>query len=181
MAHKRTEYHYDKPFERNLALKPDGSSSSLFDCVDLDQVKKLVLAGHTDAFVAHFLNVSLRTFRAWEKVYPQYGELIQSWRDLVDDTVVTSLLKLCNGASVKETKVFCDSDGKITTKEINKNYVPDHKSISLWLRNRKRDDWKDIKDQSVKTDLNVSGKLDVGQDLLNERIQSASGEEDFLQ
>ena len=136
----------------------------------LKQIKVLIEAGHTDAFVAKFLKVNVGTFRAFIKRYPDLESKVKEWKDAADDNVEKALYDKAIGYSMPETKVFC-YEGSIVEHETTKHFPPDYSSGSLWLRNRRREDWKDIKDMSTKADLTVKGQLHVGQPELNDRLE----------
>lgn len=139
------------------------------DPMKISELRKLYETGHTDAFIADFLNVNIKSFKTWIKGYPLFKDRIDSWKALADDRVVKSMYEKAIGYTHKETKLF-QHEGNILSKKIEKHYPPDYSAGSLWLRNRQRDEWKDIKDMSTKTELNVDGQLKVGAPQLAERI-----------
>lgn len=140
----------------------------------IEEIRILIEAGHTDNFVAKFLNVSPYSFKAWVKRFPDFEAAVKKWKDVADENVVKALYDKAIGYALPETKVFC-YEGKIIEHEIVKHIVPDFSSQSLWLRNRKREDWKDIKDMSTKTDVTVKGQLKVGISELSARIEQITG------
>lgn len=120
--------------------------------INLDKVKTLVEKGFTDAEVADFFDVSLRTYLYWKEKKPEFKSLLLEWKEEADKQVERSLWERANGYSHREDKIFCSS-GEIISEETVKHYPPDTTACIFWLKNRHPKKWKDRKD------LDLSGEL----------------------
>jgi hypothetical protein len=81
------------------------------------------LLGATDAEIAAFLGIGLRTLHEWKKAYPKFSDALTTGKDKADAKVVGALYR---GALAGNT-----------TAQI------------FWLKNRRKDDWRDKVDHSL--------------------------------
>jgi len=119
------------------------------------QVYKLCLLGATDKDIADFFNVCEATVNNWKDEHPKFLESIREGKQLADMEVAHSLYESAKDRTrtvmkpVKLKEVFYDDRGKRVEKETvelhpEELFVPaDHRSQSLWLRNRQPDKWRD--------------------------------------
>ncbi len=107
-----------------------------------EQAKKLAALGATDLDVADFFGVCEKTIYNWMKEHEEFLQAIKEGKALVDDMVEKALLQRALGYSHAEEKVFC-SEGSIVTHQGVKQYPPDTQAASLWLRNRRPQEWRD--------------------------------------
>jgi len=130
---------------------------------------KLCLLNITDAQLAGYLEVSESTLNLWKIAHPEFSESINKGKHVVDSEVAVALVHRAKGYSHPETKVFCNADGDITTKEVIKHYPPDTGAAFIWLKNRAG--WKDKKEvegkvevKHIATDAEVKALLQEGDD-----------------
>ena len=108
-----------------------------------EQARKLCLMGYTDAELADFFEVSVRSINNWKKDYPDFMHALKLGKELADAEVTASLYQKAIGYSCKETKI-ATTEGKITDeKEYTKNYPPCPISIKYWLNNRQSTKWRE--------------------------------------
>lgn len=117
-----------------------------------EQVYKLCLLGATDKDMADFFSVSERTINRWKRL-KKFCQSIKRGKIDADANVAESLYKRACGYEHLEDKIFCNSDGDVTTVRITKHYPPDTGACMAWLKNRDSENWKDRKD------INLSGEV----------------------
>jgi hypothetical protein len=73
-----------------------------------------------------------------------------------------SLYQRACGYTHKEEKVFCNQ-GEITTHVVDKHYPPETTACVFWLKNRKPDDWRDLRNVNIEimTDQERMDRIDV--------------------
>lgn len=81
------------------------------------------LLGATDADVARFLGIGLRTIQDWKVDHPEFAEAMNHGKDRADAKVVGALYKNAVGGNVT-AQIF-------------------------WLKNRRKEDWRDKIDHEV--------------------------------
>lgn len=105
-------------------------------CAKAREIAKL---GAIDAEIANILGVSEATLNNWKKEYPEFLESIKEGKDLADSKVTQSLFFRATGYSHSET--YFDRHGE--AHEVTKQYPPDTSACIFWLKNRKKEDWRD--------------------------------------
>lgn len=134
--------------EKTKPAKKVMGRPSKFDTIDMDQVKKLALVGFTDKQFAHFYDVSLPTWKNWKKNNKDFLASLKDWKKEADEKVEKTLLQRALGYEVKESKVSISGKTKTVT-QTTKQVLPDPTSIIFWLKNRRPDEWKDRRDNTI--------------------------------
>lgn len=119
-----------------------GGRPSKLDELNLEQVRKLAVKGWTDKEIADFYDVSEQTVNNWKQRNPQFLESLNIGKDEADRKVERALFERATGYSHPDTHIS-NFQGQITETPLIKHYPPDPTSMIFWLKNRKRDDWKD--------------------------------------
>lgn len=119
-----------------------------------EQARKLALIGWTDKQVGEFFGVSPETIYQWDRAFPEFAETRARGKAVADGEMAASLWQRGIGYSHDDVHVTA-FNGEVTLTPITKHYPPDYQSISLWLRNRQPDFWKD------KVEIGHSGRLGV--------------------
>ena len=113
-----------------------------------------LLAGFelTEAEIAQVIGVNMLTIRRW-KTNEEYCIALKRGKAIVDAKVTKTLVKRALGYDYKEitresTLVKVDANGKhhyqqLITKIVNKHSAPDVVAIIFWLKNRRRDLWRE--------------------------------------
>jgi len=115
-------------------------------------------AGLTDIQIAHNCGISYKTMKVWKKQYSAIGTALKEGKQVIDILVENALLKRALGYEYEETwreRVVTGFDPKtkkekweiVVTKVITKLVIPDVTAQIYWLKNRKRDMWKDSHDK----------------------------------
>ncbi len=104
--------------------------------------------GLTDAQIAHNCGINRDTLNDWKKRFPVISDALKEGREVVDLQVENALLKRALGYDYTETTIE-ESDSKGTIKRtVQKHVAPDVTAQIYWLKNRKRDTWKDNHDRA---------------------------------
>jgi len=94
------------------------------------------------------------TFNFLRATNKKFFDTIQKGRELADAKVARSLFLRATGYDAKEDKIFLYEGVPVVVPTV-KHYPPSETAISLWLRNRQKDKWKD------KTDTEVQGLVRI--------------------
>ena len=108
------------PFGRPTKLTPEV----------IELAKNYCFLGATDIEMAKFLGVCVATIYSWKNTSKDFLEATTRSKDIANARVASSLYAKACGYEI---------DGK--------HYPADTASISLWLRNRDSDNWKDVKER----------------------------------
>ena len=121
------------------------------------------LLGATDSQLAEFFEVSESTINEWKKEHPEFSESIKKGKEVADSEVANSLFQRAKGYSHPEDKIFNDS-GKPLIVATTKHYPPDATSAIFWLKNRRKEEWRD------KTETEHKGNVSITATPLDENI-----------
>lgn len=106
------------------------------------QAYKLCLLGATDIELADFFEVDEATVNRWKLEFPQFCVSIKKGKEIADAEVANKLYRRATGYSHPEVDIKMYEGGIITTK-LTKHYPPDTTAAIFWLKNRKKDKWRD--------------------------------------
>jgi hypothetical protein len=111
--------------------------------------------GATTSDLAEMFSVSTVTIETWAATHSEFGEAVKKGKAAWDDRVERSLAQRAIGytADVEEVKV--NKDGGLVRYTVRKHFPPDTTACIFWLKNRRREQWRDVQDH------NHSGKLAV--------------------
>lgn len=126
------------------------------------QAAKLYASGMTDEEVADFYDVNTSTVYEWANKKADFSNARKQAKEFADSKVEQSLYARANGCSVPEEKVFC-VQGEFYTHMTEKHFPPDTTSCIFWLKNRKPDAWRDLKnvDIQILTDDERMDRIDA--------------------
>ena len=122
-----------------------------------EQVEKLCRLGYTDKDLALFFNVSVNTIDNWKKRYPDFFAALHRGKLEADTNVAEALQKNAIGYEyyenhpVKLKRKFLDDSGKVRIEEyvevvrLKKRFRPDTTAQIFHLKNRRPDQWRDVK------------------------------------
>ena len=109
--------------------------------------------GATDAELADEFKVSVKTLYNWRAKFPEFLQALKIPKEIADSRVERSLFERATGYSRESVKIFCGKDGEVTQVPFIEHVPPDTTAMIFWLKNRKRDEWRD------KTDVEHSGEI----------------------
>jgi hypothetical protein len=105
------------------------------------QARKVAQLGATDPEIAECLGISLSTVTRWKVQRKNFAEAMRVGQEIADDRVVRSLYQRAVGYTHEITKLV---DGAFVT--VIEHLPPDPTSCIFWLKNRRRDEWRDRKE-----------------------------------
>lgn len=109
--------------------------------VDYKQLELLCSFGLTDVQLAQFYGVCERTINYW-KDNRLFMSAMKRGKDHADEQVEDALYRRALGYSHPEEKIFCH-EGEIIRALTNRQYPPDTTACIFWLKNRKKETWRD--------------------------------------
>jgi hypothetical protein len=112
------------------------------------QAKKLCEIGAIDTKIADFFGVDVRTLYRWRLGHPEFCQALKAGKKLADDRVEHALYRRATGFSHDAVKIFCDKDNGVTKVEYMEQFPPDTTACIFWLKNRRREEWRDKIDHS---------------------------------
>lgn len=117
--------------------------------------------GLTDVQIAQKMGIGVSTLSKWKVRFVEIGEALKDGKEAVDMLVENALLKRALGFEYDEITTERvrirggyedDNDPPefemVETKRVRKMVIPDTTAQIYWLKNRKRDVWKDNHDRS---------------------------------
>jgi len=131
----------------------------------VEQAQKLAKLGATDIEIADFFHVDVRTLYRWKVDQATFCQALKSGKEEADDRVERALFSRATGYEHDEVDVRVVS-GEIVQTPIRKYYPPDTTAGIFWLKNRKPEQWREMKAIEL-TGANggavqTESKLDVG-------------------
>lgn len=135
------------------------------------QAKALSRLGATDHEVAQFIGVSDSTFRLWMAEHPKFSAAIKLGKAPADKRAERSLYHRANGYSYESEEIFLVDEVTETpaptpedpkavsitrTKTVLrvptiKHVPPSDTALIFWLKNRRKDRWRDFKATEIST------------------------------
>jgi hypothetical protein len=135
------------------------------------QAYKLCLLGCIDKSLAEFFDVSESTISEWKVTHKEFSEALQGSKIIADANVAEQLYKRCIGFYYDEvTFEKIDSLKFLLTERINtkpykkkvvrKYVIPDTGAITMWLKNRQKDLWRDKQNHEFEFEKLSNEQLD---------------------
>lgn len=114
----------------------------------LEEGEKLAALGLTDEEIAWVWGKSVRSLYRWQNRHPEFSQSLKQGKVKADMNVIQSLYKKANGYEYTERHYESIKVGDKETpvklkKEIIKQVPPDTTACIFWLKNRRKDDWRD--------------------------------------
>ena len=103
----------------------------------------LALLGATNADLARAFGVTEKTIKIWQKSHPAFGAALRRGKFIADAKVAKSLYQRALGYEHEAVKIFCNKDGEVTEVPYIERYPPDTTACIFWLKNRRKDLWRD--------------------------------------
>ena len=115
--------------------------------------------GATDAEIAERIGIGRDTLYLWKKKYPDISDTLKRGKEVVDIEVENALLKRALGYEYEEVtkEMTYAPDGKplglLVTKVVTKRERPDVTAQIFWLKNRRPELWRDIKNVDMQAKI----------------------------
>lgn len=109
--------------------------------------KKLAKLGATDAEVADFYGVDVRTIYRWKNTHDAFCQALKAGKDEADNRVERALFHRAVGYEQEAVKIFmpAGAEAPVYAPFVEK-IAPDTTAAIFWLKNRRPDDWRDKRD-----------------------------------
>lgn len=135
------------------------------------QAEKLCKLAATDIEIADFFEVDVRTIYRWKAEHDEFCQALKTGKDIADERVERSLFARANGYEHEEVDIRV-VNGEIVQTPIRKYYPPDTTAAIFWLKNRRKETWRD------KTESVVTNKYEgLSEQELDDKIKKlASGQ-----
>jgi hypothetical protein len=123
---------------------------SKYDPKFVDIVRGIAKLGATDDQVADCLSVSITTISLWKVQYPEFLEALKAGKDEADARVERTLYQRAVGYQRDAVKIFHPADAPGPVYAPFREEVPGDVTAQIfWLKNRRRDEWRDVKSQEL--------------------------------
>jgi hypothetical protein len=121
-----------------------------------EQAGKLVALGATQEEMADFFECSISTIRSWSVTVPEFSRALAAGRDAFTDRVVRSLAQRAIGYTFDTVKVFMTKSGDVVQVPFREHVPPDVTACIFWLKNRDKENWRDVQDHRHSGNIAVS-------------------------
>jgi hypothetical protein len=105
--------------------------------------RKFCMLGATNDDLATMFGVSISTIDNWIAEKPEFLGAVKEGREIADATVAEKLFHRATGYSHEAVKIFNDRESGVTEVPYIEHYPPDTAAAIFWLKNRRRQDWRD--------------------------------------
>jgi hypothetical protein len=136
-----------KEIKKEIKEKRPPGRPSKKDSLDLGMIERLYGLGLTDVQVGKVLDVGEGTILSWKKD-KKFADALKKGKAVPDKEVEVSLFKRATGYSYPDIDIRVVG-GRIVKTNIVKHCPPDPTSMIFWLKNRKREEWRDRQDLAV--------------------------------
>lgn len=127
---------------KNALGNPGGGRKSQYQDKFAAMARKACEAGFTDVELGDLLGVTERTINVWKLEHLEFASALKLGKAVVDDRVEKSLFARATGYEHDEIDIRV-IEGEIVQTQIRKRYPPDPTSMIFWLKNRRKDEWRD--------------------------------------
>lgn len=116
--------------------------------------------GLTDKQIAQKIGITPNTFYQWVNRFTDFKYTLKKSKEVADRKVENALFKRALGYEYEEETKMISEGGKKSIKVIKKHVPPDTTAIIFWLKNRKREQWRDVNkieiDKPVQVEQNTN-------------------------
>ena len=133
------------PVGRPTAYRPEFAAEAL----------ELCERGATDYELGQHFKVTTSTIWRWATAFPEFCSSIRTGKESADTRAERTLYHRAIGYTFESEKVF-QYQGEIVRAGTVEHVPPDVNALSLWLRNRRSDKWRDKQDTA---DINIHVSL----------------------
>jgi hypothetical protein len=134
------------------------------------QVAHFARLGATDQEVADFFEVDVRTIYRWKHDHDEFCQALKAGKDVADDRVERSLYQRAVGYEQEEVKIFMPAGAESPVYAPYRAKIPADVTAGIfWLKNRRGEEWRDVKHIDGRQQVTHRYDLDsLGDEKLNE-------------
>ena len=126
-----------------------------------DQAAKLCQLGATDQEIADFFEVDVRTIYRWKADNDEFCQSLKAGKESADDRVERSLYQRAIGYEQDEVKIFMQGGASEPVyAPFRAKVAPDVTAAIFWLKNRRSQEWRDVKHIDSKQQVTYEYDLD---------------------
>ncbi len=130
------------------------------------QAAKLCKLGATDPDLADFFGVTRRTIERWRSAHEDFCRAVIVAKDEADNAVERSLYQRAVGYEQEAVKIFMPAGAEAPVyAPYRERIAPDTAAAIFWLKNRRKDQWRDRIENEHTHKLTLSDQFE---DLLRE-------------
>jgi hypothetical protein len=122
-----------------------GGRPSKFRPEYVDRAKSLCEQGATDADLAAAFGVGTTTIKRWQSEHPEFRSATKTGKEPADERVQRSLFHRAVGYTFNSEEIRVLRDGTVVRVPTVEHVPPDVTAAIFWLKNRRPDEWRDIK------------------------------------
>ncbi len=112
--------------------------------------RALASKGATDAEIADFYGVDVRTIYRWKNTHDEFCQALKAGKEIADERVERSLYHRAIGYEQEEVKIFMPAGAeKPVYAPYTAKVAPDTTAAIFWLKNRRPDLWRDKTEVAV--------------------------------
>lgn len=108
--------------------------------------------GLTDEQIAHNMGIRRETLYEYKKKYPNIANALKKGKEVVDIEVENALLKKALGYTITINEQKVDKDGYVHNLQKDVHIPPDTTAQIFWLKNRRKQQWRDKVEVETNTD-----------------------------
>lgn len=110
----------------------------------VEGARKLARLGATDAEIADFYDVDVRTIYRWKNTHDAFCQALKAGKDEADNRVERALYHRAVGYEQEEVRIFmpAGADAPVYAPYTAK-IAPDTTAAIFWLKNRRPEEWRD--------------------------------------
>ena len=129
---------------------PGGGRPSSYGPSAIRIAESMCKLGATDVEVADALGIGVRTLYEWKAAHKEFSAALKSAKDVADERVERSLYHRAVGYTFDSVKIF-QVAGEPLVVPFREHVPPDTTACIFWLKNRRKEQWRD------KQDVELSG------------------------
>jgi hypothetical protein len=115
-----------------------------------EQARKLCQLGATDVEIADFFGVNVRTIYRWKADHDEFCHALKAGKEIADERVERSLYQRAVGYTHDAVKIFMPAGAEEPVyAPYREHNPPDTTAAIFWLKNRRKDDWRDKREHEV--------------------------------
>jgi hypothetical protein len=127
-----------------------------------EQAAKLCKLGATDADLADFFGVTTRTIERWRSSREDFCRAVTIGKDEADNAVERSLYQKAVGYTQEAVKIFMPAGASEPVyAPYREKIAPDTGAAIFWLKNRRKDQWRERSEQDLNVKHSLSGEFEA--------------------
>lgn len=129
------------------AGNPGGGRPSSYKPEYAQVAEKMCELGATDDEIAEAFGVCVRTIHAWKHEFEEFSASLKTGKSLADERVERSLYQKATGYNYTEQQAIkikkAQHEEEVEVVEVEKHAPADTTAAIFWLKNRRKDEWRD--------------------------------------